>query len=232
MTDTLGLLELPVQETTPAGDPLRELIGSFTQAAIRYYCSSAWATIAGGVDVVERVETNDPSDNTFHTSKLPCLAVFRDDRNRKTVMVSDDIGYRETNIVMLWIPQLATQEWKANRESFIQAIEAAVSIAFLRGRVPTWTVPGDTDVVSSRLGSHIGNQLGLYRPIQKSDLRFDDHMLTIEMLNAPPRKYPGLRIMLTLFEGLVGDPSIGNTATAGETLLSASEVPWQTIGDT
>ena len=229
MTDALGLLDLPVQITEPSGDPLREAIGSFTQAAIRYYCSDAWAPIGGGTNVVERVETNDPSDNTFHTSKLPCLAVFRDDRNRKTIMVSDDVGYRETNIVMLWIPQVAVQQHKARRESFFQAIEAGLSVAFLRGRVPTWIVPGDTDTASAYKGSHIGNQLGLYRPIQRSDLRFDDHMLTIEMMAAETRRYPALRIMLTLQECITLDAAIGNNLSAITTVVEASGIDWQTI---
>ena len=229
MSDLLGSVTVPVGITNPAGDPLREALGSFTQAALRYHCSDAWAPIGGGTNVCERYDTNDPSDNTFHTSKLPCLAVFRDDRNRKTIMVTDDIGYRETNIVMLWIPQVAVQKDKATRESFFQAIESALSVAFLRGRVPTWIVPGDTDTSSSYRGSHIGNKLGLYRPIQRSDLRFDDHMLTIEMLDAPPRKYPGLRIMLTLQEGIYLDPAIGSFTSKLATEVSASGIVWQTI---
>jgi hypothetical protein len=229
MPDTLGLLDLPVAVTEPAGDPLRQAIGSFTQAAIRYYCADAWEQIGGGRNVCHSVATNDPSDNTFSEATLPQLAVYRDDRNRKTIMVSDDVGYRETNIVMLWIPQVAVQQHKAIRESFHQAIESALSVAFLRGRVPTWIVPGDTDSVSAYKGSHIGNQLGLYRPIQRSDLRFDDHTLTIEMLGTEPRKYPALRIMLTLQEGLALDPAIGNSVSAIETVVQASGVDWFTI---
>jgi hypothetical protein len=229
MTDTLGILDLPVAVTEPAGDPLREALGSFTQAALRYHCGSAWEPIGGGRNVCQTVSTNDPSDNTFSEAPLPQLAVFRDDRNRKTIMVSDDTGYRETNIVMLWIPQVAVQHHKAKRESFMQAIEAGLSVAFLRGRVPTWIVPGDTDSVSAYKGSHIGNQLGLYRPIQRSDLRFDDHILTIEMMNAEPRKYPGLRIMLTLQEDIYLDPAIGNAVSKIETIVHASGIDWQTI---
>jgi hypothetical protein len=54
-------------------------------------------------------------------------------------------------------------------------------------------------------------------------------MLTIEMLDAPPRKYPGLRIMLTLQEGIYLDPAIGSFTSKLATEVSASGIVWQTI---
>jgi hypothetical protein len=238
MTDRLGNLTLPVEITEPAGDPLRETLGSYLQAAIRYYCADAWAAIGGrDNDPCARFETNDPNDNTFHTSSLPCLALYRDDRNRKVVYLGNDTSYREANIVLLWIPPVAVQEHKARRESFFNAVEGAIVLGLSRGRVPTWIVAGDTDPVSQYRGSHIGNQLGLMKPLQHGDIRFDDFTLTIEMLGAPPRKYPALRGMLTIHEQLILDPSLGNVTaaigplTVGGYTLSVNGVPWSTLID-
>jgi hypothetical protein len=238
MADTIGALTLPVPETTPAGDPLRTILGSYLQAAIRYYCADAWQKIGGyDADPCARFETNDPNDNTFVTSKLPCLALYRDDRNRKVVYLGNDVSYRECKLVALWIPPVAVQDNKAKRESFFNAIEAAIIAGLVRGRVPTWIVDGDTDASASYRGSHIGTQLRLMRPIHQGDIQFDDFELSIEMIAAPPRKYPGLRAMFTVWEQYVIDPSIGNVPAAiapyspGGYSLSVNGVPWNILQD-
>lgn len=238
MSDTVGALTLPVPETTPAGDPLRAILGSYLQAAIRYYCTDAWQKIGGyNSDPCARFETNDPSDNTFVAAHLPCLALYRNDKNRKVVYLGNDISYRECNIVALWIPPPEPQDKNARRESFLNAIESAIMAGLTRGRVPTWIVDGDPDTSASYRGSHIGTQLKLMRPIHQGDIRFDDHTLTIEILGQPPRKYQGLLAMFTVWEQYTLDPSIGNVPAAiapyspGGYSLSVNGVPWNVLQD-
>lgn len=236
MTDLLGNLPIPVGAEEPVGDPLRRTLGEYLQAAIRYYCSDAWNSLAPGTDVCGSVATNDPSDNTFASQRNGSLAVYRDDKNRKVVYLGNDTSYRECKIAVLWIPPVAVQVHKANRESFFAAIESAMIAGLTRGRVPTWIVDGDTDTTSLWRGSHIGNQLGLMKPLQNSDMLFDDYTITIEMLGAEPRKYPSLRCMFTIWEQYQLDATINTSAAAGVpevvggSIMSANGVPWDTLG--
>jgi hypothetical protein len=237
MTDSLGKLSIPVSVAEPVGDPLRNILGSFLQAAIKYYCDDAWSKLMPGVSACERFETNDPTDNTFHTSKLPCLAVFRGNRGRKVVYDGNDISRRESTLELLWIPPPAVQSPKARRESFYQGIEAAITAGLTRGRVPTWIVDGDTDTSSSYRGSHIGNQLQLMKPIHHADIRFDDQEISIEMKNAEPRKYPALKCTLTIQEQYVLDPTIGTVPAAidayaiGGYTVTSNGVNWSILKD-
>lgn len=236
MSDQLGNLSLPVTTVAPVGDPLRRTLGDFLQAAIRYYCGDAWNNLAPGTDVCGQVATNDPNDNTFVSAKNACLAIYRDDKNRKVVYIGEDTSYRECKIVALWIPPTAVQCHKAARESFNQAIEGAILAGLTRGRVPTWIVDGDTDTTSQWRGSHIGNQLKLMKPLQHSDIVFDDYTVSIEMIGTEPRKYPSLRCMFICWEQFQVDPSIGTVPTAGGPLvagtpiMTANGVPWNTLG--
>lgn len=237
MTDSLGNLTLPVGVAEPIGDPLRATLGSYLQAAIKYYCDDAWSHLMPGVSACERYETNDPTDNTFHTSKLPCLAVFRGDRGRKVIYDGHDISRRESTITLLWIPPTAVQHHKAKRESFFQGIEAAITAGLTRGRVPTWVVDGDTDTSSSYRGSHIGNQLGLMKPIHQSEMKFDDQEISIEMMGAEPKKYPALKCTLTISEQYILDPTIGTVPAAidsyaiGGYTVTSNGVNWSILKD-
>jgi hypothetical protein len=235
MSDQLGNLSLPVSVDAPVGDPLRQTLGDFLQAAIRYYCADAWNRLAPGTDVCGQVATNDPSDNTFVSPKNACLAIYRDDKNRKVVYIGNDTSYRECKIVALWIPPTAVQIHKAARESFSQAVEAAILAGLTRGRVPTWVVTGDTDPTSQWRGSHIGNQLKLMKPLQHSDIVFDDYTITIEMLGNEPRKYPSLRCMFVCHEQYQLDPTIGTSGALGgpqvpgEAIMTVNGVSWDTL---
>jgi hypothetical protein len=236
MADLLGNQTVPVGAEEPVGDPLRKTLGEYLQAALRYYCADAWNKLAPGTDVCGKVSTNDPSDNTFVSQRDGSLAVFRDDKNRKLVYVNDGMAYRECKLAVLWIPPVAVQVHKAARESFFMAIESAMFAGLIRGRVPTWIVSGDTDTTSTWRGSHIGNELGLMKPLQNSDLVFDDYTITIEMLGAEPRKYPSLRCMFTIWEQYQADPTINTSAALGlpqvdgDAIPSVNGVPWDTLG--
>jgi hypothetical protein len=205
--DHLGALSLPVT-ATPAelehgavGDPVRYMLGGFLQAAIRAECQAAWVKIGGGTNVVERVEGNDPTDNTFSTTKLPCLAMLREERGRQFTLDADDVSHRESKIVALWVPPLAVQNWKARREPFYQAIEGAVIKACRAGRTPGWRVAADTDAFAATEGSQIVTWIGSMRPIWLG-LTFEDFTITIEMTEAPPKKYQALKITFPIWEGL------------------------------
>lgn len=202
MTDYLGATTLPVSATAqPIGDPLRQMLGDFLQAAIRTGCGAAWNQIGGGGNVVERVETNDPSDNTFVTSKLPCLAIYREERARKFTIDADDISHRESTVTALWVPPVAVQHWKARRESFYQGIEAVVMSAVRRGRTPGWRRLGDTDPRAAAEGSVVATSIGAMRPLHYG-LTFEDIMITIEMPEAPPKKFPALKMSFQIWENL------------------------------
>jgi hypothetical protein len=231
MADSLGVLALPVSATAlPVGDPIRKILGSFLQAAIRKNCNAAWSQIGGGTDVVMRVETNDPNDNTFVTTNLPCLAMLRDNRGRRMVRIADDIRYRESRIVALWVPSLAVQIHKANRESMYQAIEAAVDVAVERGRVAGWVNAGDTTALSAVRGSHIDTALNLLRPIAQ-DVSFEDATITVEIIGAESKKYPCLKIAFNIWErAILGVPAdIGANKAEATIVTNADTATTQTF---
>lgn len=201
MADYTGAVAVPVSTlATPIGDPLRSMLGGFLQAAIRAGCQAAWDEIGGGTDVVERVETNDPADNTFVSTRLPALFVYRDGRNRKTELFTADHVRIATPVVALWIPQLAIQEWKATREPFWHAVEAVVMNAVAKGRTPGWHVYGDTDAVSLVEGSNISAALGLQKPLHLTPISFEDTVLDIEIDRQPTKHFPALKITFSLWE--------------------------------
>lgn|SRR5512145_96401 len=201
--DTLGALTLPVAAPsttdTPIGDPLRAKLGAFLKAAVEAGCSTAWTKIGGGTAVVERVEVNDPNDNTFVTTKLPCLVVMRGQRNRKPQFIAEDMRYRETQVLALWVPPVAVQHYRAARESFYQAVEAAVDAAVWRGRTSGWIDTGDTDPLATTEGSLIETRLGLLRPLAYG-MEFSDVDVTVEMVGATAKKYPALQMAFSIWE--------------------------------
>ena len=230
MTDTVGALSLPV--AAPAdpdaaalaatGDPLRRILGDFLQAAIRDGCQAAWAVIGGGTNVCERVEVNDPTDNTFVTSKLPCLAMFRDDREPLTpVQLADEIRYHQGKVVALWIPPVAPQKPRAVREPFFRAVTAAIDTAIRRGRTPSYKVTGDTDPLTATQGSLVERYLSVVRPLCYG-ITFSDFTVTIDMQQGDSKKYPALRIMFDLWEDVtLGFAAVTHTASA--TIITNSD---------
>lgn len=206
MTDYLGALQLPVPAADeqlpqiPVGDPFLRSFGEFLAAAIRRRCQTAWSSIGGGTDVVERVETNDPTDNTFSTSKLPCMALWRAGENDDDERICDDVYESKSDITVRWIPQPAVQHWKANREAFSRAIRAAVAEAIRDERTPDWVVDGDTDPHAAVRGSCITTHLRLYRKI--ASFKMKEELLVIEMPNLPPKQYPSIKFTFPISEVL------------------------------
>lgn len=230
MADTVGALSLPV--AAPAdpdaallaatGDPLRRILGDFLQAAIRDGCQAAWATIGQHTNVCERVEVNDPTDNTFVTSKLPCLALFRDDREPLTpVQLADEIRYHQGKVVALWIPPNIVQKGRALREPFGRAVAAAVDTAIRRGRTPSYKATGDTDPLTATQGSLVEKYLSVVRPLCYG-VSFSDFTVTIDMQQGDAKKYPALRIMFDLWEDVtLGFTAVAHTASATLTTNSS-----------
>lgn len=222
MTDTVGALSLPgtppadvdtaIAEST--GDPLRRILGEFLQAAIRDGCQADWSVIAGGTNVCERVEVNDPTDNTFVTSKLPCLAMLRDDRQQLVpTQLADDIRYHDGKVVALWIPPTAVQKHRAAREPFSRKVAAAIDTAIRRGRTPSYVVPGDADARAATEGSLVETYLGVLRPLCYG-ITFSDFTVEIQMEQAPNKKYPALRVMFDLWEDVaLGFTQVTHTAS-------------------
>lgn len=209
------------------------MVGDFLQAAIRDGCQTAWAAIGGGTNVVERVEVNDPSDNTFHTSKLPALFVYREARARKRQAVAADMSYRSSQVTALWIPQLAVQAWKANREAFFHGVECAVLTAVERARATSWTRAGDSDPFAAAEGSDIGTATSLLRPLYDS-VEFEDFILSIDILNQPTKNYPALKMTFLIWEqaimgglGTLYDShvDVGITNSAGTEMGTVEDLP-------
>jgi hypothetical protein len=183
----------------PVGDPLRQYLAEFLQAAIRAKCGAAWAAIGGGTDVCNRVDTNDPNDNTFSTTGLPCIIVMRGERDRKVRVIAEEIKARISKVHALWIPPLAVQNWKAHRESFLQAVEAAIIDGIERDRIPTWKRTGDTDVATPTMGSSIVRACRVLRPLDL-EMSFEDSEVTVQMRDAEAKKYPCLKATFTVWE--------------------------------
>jgi hypothetical protein len=230
--DPVGVLDLPVNYTAePVGDPVRQLLGEFLQAGIRAACQSAWTQIGGGTNVVERVEVNDPKDNTFSTTKLPALFIYRENKPRTWEILSSDVGYRDATVVAMWVSSLAVQAWKAKREAFFQAIEAAVMDFCDRERTPGWIMDGDTDPIAATEGTNISRAIKIIRPLSYG-VSFEDGTLDIEMPNAPTKKFPALKIMFQLREYMNSGP-LGPIypSAVDATLANAADEPTGEIED-
>lgn len=225
MTDTLGLLQLPALATDdPVGDPLRKILGQFLAAHLNAKLKNAWNELCPG-NVVERIETNDPADNTFVASKLPCLAVYDANRPQQFEQLSDDIELRRSQIAILWVPPPVPQGHRAKREAFSKAVTAAIFNALRRGRTPTWKYTGDTDPLTATRGSYINNILHLFQPIHLGATA-EDAVLQIEMRGdpqGPPAKYPATRVLVNVveehtegLEGVVDNAGAGTWRTNGD----------------
>jgi hypothetical protein len=204
--DPVGVLDLPVNYTADTtGDPVRRYLGDFLQSGIRAACQAAWAKLGGGTNVVERVEVNDPKDNTFSTAKLPAIFVYREDRSRSWDLVAADIGDRVSTIVALWVPNVAVQEWRAKREPFFQAIEATVMDVCDRERTPGWKLSRDTDPNAAVEGSHISTAMRVLRPISYG-VSFDDYTVEVEMADKSKKAFPALKISFKIWEQMDSGP--------------------------
>ena len=239
MTDVLGMLSLPASASdNPVGDPLRQVLGDFLAAHLNATLQTAWNKLANGTKVVERVEVNAPSDNTFVASKLPCLAIYCDTERKPAEFEreTDDILLRRRQIVALWVPPPVPQEHRAKREPFNDAVSAAIMNALRRGRTRTYIYPGDTEALASTRGSWIQGILQLRQPLH---YKFTIGEVPLEMSirgdsTMTPAKYPAVKatihIVEQMTEGLDADigPNLAEgTYTVNEGTALSSDTQFQ-----
>lgn len=216
MAGNVGLLTLPAAapsipfDKIPVGDPLRQVIGDFLAAHLNANLQVMWTAIGGGTKVVERVETNNPDDNTFVTSKLPCLCVFEAESKHHFERKADELWTRSRELTILWIPPIAVQYHKARRESFKTAVGGAIMHALMLERTPSYVASGDSDPLAATRGTNIFTFAKI--PYQPSNMTAGNTELKIEISGSGENgegtktySYEASNVQLTLTEEVADD---------------------------
>jgi hypothetical protein len=200
--DHVGALELPVNtRDLPIGDPLLGILGAFMQAAIRKGCSRAWQEIGGGTDVCERVEYNDPNDNTFSITKLPALFLFRDRESSTEEWLADELCELKSEVTALWVLPVGVQYWRAIRSPFVHAIHGSLGRAFRDDCVQGYFVRGETDPLALLQGSSLLQAASLMRPILTIRVKPTVVEVKVNKLEgADATRYPAVQIQIPISE--------------------------------
>lgn len=206
MSDAYGAL--PIPETAPAstdvaGDPAITYLSACLYAVLRADLDTAWLSISPGRHVVQKVYTADP-EAEFIDTHLPALWVWRGRKHFERI--ADDWRIDRSAIELLWLPDPAAQEIEARRGPFLNAVADSIDAAIFQGRHPSWVVAGDPDPTASARGSSLHNYCGFSQITVIRDAT-QVSPITIEMQDASPIKYRGLRMTVEAIERLTRDPT-------------------------
>lgn len=182
MSDTFGLLELPVPvpetDEEAAGDPVLDTILSFAKAVVNADVGDAWAA-RNPADPLPIAHTfaHDPDPEVFDTNATPALYLWRADDTGGKHRYSQDLTADEGGFSALWVPPPMPQEHKAARAPLRNAIKKSLRQAFAQGRHAAWIVPDD-DYYNPEL---YGSVLLYHAKLGKLRLgSFKSHTLVIE----------------------------------------------------
>lgn len=155
MADRYGAipLDIPAVEDRHAeacGDPALRVVADFLAAVINARATTAWQSIAtlNGKPRKDRpvnaAYTDDPVNTTFTEKDLPALFVFRSQGGPSEDMAADYRVARSTWTVW-WMMRKTTDEKKAVRAPFLNAIGKIIDAALDTGRHPAYVQEGDDD---------------------------------------------------------------------------------------
>lgn len=219
-TDRFGFLALdpipvPIRESTkgdvigdillPPGDALIYYIGEFLKTLINSSCGKAWEMLGGKLPVVELAYV-DPEDRSFNARDLPALYIYRD--TFPATRIGDDMYVQKSNVAAYWIPSPAVLQRRQERAPFANAIAAVINRAIIRGRDPSWIVPGDTDPDAPLFGSSLLKWAGADRSMTVSESKRS--VVTIE---GHEGSYTGLKVIIQTEELYHEDLALRYTPT-------------------
>lgn len=180
MSDTFGLLEIPIPPPTGGGsvsDPALDIILSFMKAVINADCGEAWKAVAKSDPLpVQYTFAEDVQLENLNENETPALYAWRGN-DKGSERYSQDIIGDDGGIHCLWVPPPCEPEQRRVRQPFRNGIKKALRAAFGKGRHPAWVLEGDTYFNPARYGSVLLHHtrcskltLGEFRP----------HELTVE----------------------------------------------------
>jgi len=229
-TDKFGALALdPVPTTTrsanvgtligslqgPPGDPLLYYVGEYLKTVINAQCGAAYLALdpLKKVPVLE-LDYVDPEDHSFNARDLPALYLYRD--TFPAERVADDRYIQKSRIAAHWVPFPINLQRRQERAPFVNALAAVINRAIIRGRHPSWVVPGDTDPDAAYFGSSLIGWTGAHKPFA-----FIESKRTTIEIKGHEGEYTGLKVVLQAEELLVEDldlryfPANAPTGTTG-----------------
>lgn len=166
LTSQFGSLAIPVpvptQDTVPAGDPGLRVLGEYLQAVLTTYAGAAWEAIAPGEPIVRNVFYHDPDSYEFSSSDLPALFVFRDQDSKPAEKLAEDFLIHFSSVRIFWVSPEGSQERKALRWPFWNAVTRVVYAALEAQRDPSYVMAGDTDTQAATRGSFLRTAGGWY----------------------------------------------------------------------
>lgn len=142
MTQHLGLLALPVPVAVkgdPApGDPALVVLGAYYKAVLEYECGRAWTPIGSGRPIVAQIYPYEVNDRAFTAEQLPVLTLHRTRLGTVIERVTSDIYRRLSAITVRWIMAAFTNQTQPPRDTFTNAVKAALEVATFRRRHPNY----------------------------------------------------------------------------------------------
>jgi hypothetical protein len=221
-TDLFGALALdtvpvPVRESAigypgafiqPAGDPLLYYVSSFLQTIINSRCGAAYAALdprpstpaLNGLAVIE-VDYVDPADHSFNARDLPAIYMYRD--TFPASRIADDMYVQKSHLACHWVPRPDNLQRRQEIAPFVNAIAMVINRAIIRGRDPSWIVPGDTDTQAAYFGSSLVGWTGADRPFALIESK-----RTTITIAGHEGEYTGLKVVLQAEELLHEDPAL------------------------
>lgn len=206
MSDTFGLLELPVPvpddpRTESAGDPVLDVIAAFVRAVLIFEIGAAWNNLYPGKPLVF-TDTHAPDESAFTSKRTPCLFVYRaDSPEPQRVRSTQSWEIVRCPVALLLVPPPPTQDKQKLRTKMRNAVDKAVRAAIRQGRHPAWVVPGDTYYDAATYGSVLVRHAKLHSTPMFSGFR--RHALTIEDEKGNRgTPFPGLLATLLIDERL------------------------------
>lgn len=198
MADTYGAIAIPITvppEGVAVGDPLLTYVGSYLQAVLNAYITTAWQSVAPTIPVVRTVYTSNPSDVEWNESDLPAIYLWRQQGGEEEHSAEDWYRSHDT-LTFLWVPPPTPQATAGARGSIFNAIVKVIGLAIERNRDPSWVVASDVDPTAATLGSVLSTWAG-WEELRRGAWRANELVIDVDASQA---HYPMLEIDLPVVE--------------------------------
>lgn len=204
MPDAFGLVQAPMAVPDvgfAAGDELITTLLTYLQAFLNDNATTAWQTVAPNTKPVESVQAAEPP-LAFTEKLLPALFGYRGGETKED-WIGDGVLVSTSDVTILWVMRITTQDNQKKRIAFRNAIGKLVNMGIERGRTPSFVIASQTvptnpdyDPIAATQGSLLYPLLGAWslnyrksrprafvdaRPTKVDQQPFDALEMTLEL---------------------------------------------------
>lgn len=227
IAETYGGLSIPIERTTPKGDPtIGKLLAAF-KATLNARALDAWSVsgVSPAQDVVVSTFAHDPSRVAFAMSEqdTPCLFLYRTGSSETPYEQTDDRRLSVDTLTLAWVYPTRDATTQREQDAFCNAIVKTIDSLLRRNRDPAWIDTGDVSTRAATEGSNLLTRCGFW---SLSVIDWSRQPVTVEAAaqGGNGRVYESVVMRLRLEEALDQTGSADALGATGTTTIQSAEL--------